>query len=71
MLVAAFAVGGALLVWATLWGPAWAAPLVLACLGLLSAAVPRANGGRRPVRRASFYATVLGLALLARALGWL
>jgi hypothetical protein len=71
VLIAAFAVGAAVLVWAVIWGPAWSAPLVLVCLGLLSAALPRGNGSRRPSRRISLYATVLGLLLLARALGWL
>lgn len=71
MLVAAFVAGAVVLVWATLRGPAWSAPLVLVCLGLLSAALPRGSGSRRPSRRISLYATVVGLLLLARSLGWL
>jgi hypothetical protein len=69
--VAVFAIGAVALVCATIWGPAWSGPLVLACLGLLSAAAPRVAGTGRSVRRTSLVATVLGLALLARALGWL
>lgn len=69
--LALFVAGAALLVWAAIRGPAWAAPLVLICLGLLSAVAPRTGTQRRPVRRISLIATVLGLVLLARALGWL
>lgn len=67
--IAVFVVGALALVWATLRGPAWAAPLVLVILGLLSAVAPRATPG--PVRRTSLFAIVLGMALLARALGWM
>jgi hypothetical protein len=75
----AFLAGAALLVWAAVRGPEWAGPLVLVCLGLLSAAVPRptpeterlegAPRARRSVRRISLFATVVGLVLLMRALG--
>jgi hypothetical protein len=75
----AFLAGAALLVWAVARGPEWAGPLVLVCLGLLSAAVPRptpetermhgAAPARRSVRRVSLFATVVGLVLLMRALG--
>lgn len=81
MFLTAFLAGAALLVWAAVRGPAWAAPLVLVCLGLLSAAVPRptpetvrlagAPRARRSVRRISLLATVLGLVLLMQSLGLL
>lgn len=79
-LVAAFVAGAALLVWAAVRGPEWAGPLVLVCLGLLSFAIPRptpeterihgAAPARRSVRRVSLFATVVGLVLLMRALGF-
>ena len=71
LFLAGFVAGAVLLVWATLRGPAWSGPLVLVCLGLLSAAAPRPATSRGPVRRVSLFATVLGLLLLARSLGWL
>jgi hypothetical protein len=81
MYLAAFLAGAALLVFFAARGPDWAGPLVLVCLGLLSAAVPRptsetvrvdgAPRARRSVRRISLFATVLGVALLMRSLGLL